>query len=318
MCLIGPSKVSISRTIAVKSQKETVLKKIGDFRCFHDEWSPWTRIEPEMEVDYKGTPGEMGHYYFWKGTKDSVGTGSMEIDSVLNNGYRHALVFSSPQESKAITWFLVNEKDSLLEIEWKMEMQIPFPGRAFMLFMNMDKMIGPDFESGLNNLKTALESGNDNELYNGYKITVENWEEKTFVGIKGEMKIDSLKSFFSKNFNAIFKKLGESKLQATGAPTAIYYKWDVNNNETEAAAVMQVMKGAIIKNIDSFVTDASKVLTINYYGNYDKIGDVHIAMDEYIKHKKLTQGIVLESYISGPQTESDTSKWHTTVHYFVK
>src|SRR5688572_3245586 len=78
LAFIGPKDVKVERQIAINRPASEVKAKLGDFKFFHDKWSPWTQRDPNMVCTYEGTPGEPGHLYTWKGNKE-VGHGSMTL-----------------------------------------------------------------------------------------------------------------------------------------------------------------------------------------------------------------------------------------------
>jgi effector-binding domain-containing protein len=62
-----------------------------------------------------------------------------------------------------------------------------------------------------------------------------------------------------------------------------------------------------------------KALQLAYFGSYDKTGEAHYAMGDYIKDNNLElNGAVIEEFITDPANEPDTSKWQTNIYYMIK
>ena len=58
LALFGPKQVKAERTITISAAPEVVREKLGDYRFFHEQWSPWTLRDPDMKTSFTGTPGQ--------------------------------------------------------------------------------------------------------------------------------------------------------------------------------------------------------------------------------------------------------------------
>ena len=157
LALIAPKEYKVNRSIIInRSLPETFqyLKLVKN----QDNWSPWKKKDPNMSQTFEGTDGEVGFVSKWKGNKD-VGEGEQEIITVIENeSIDSQLRFFKPWKSEAIGHFLVAEveHDETL-VTWGFSGKNKFPFSIFMLFMNMDKAVGKDFEDGLASLKRILD-----------------------------------------------------------------------------------------------------------------------------------------------------------------
>ncbi|MFZ5552793.1 MAG: GyrI-like domain-containing protein [Bacteroidota bacterium] len=159
------------------------------------------------------------------------------------------------------------------------------------------------------------------KLYQGYQVNEKDFPATVYVSTKKEkMGFDKLEAFFGKHFPAIYELSGKAGHSPAGPTVAVYYVWDTIAKTTELqAAVPVVANGEIkIKGYEKLEIPASKCLHIEYYGAYEKIGPAHMAMDEYMAEKGLTQKMVLEEYVTDPGAEPDTSKWLTNVFYIIE
>jgi hypothetical protein len=87
-----------------------------------------------------------------------VGTGRMEIvESSAPSKVAIQLDFLKPFEGHNIATFTMEPAGKATNVSWVMDGPTPFIGKIMHVFINMDRMVGTDFEAGLAELKTAAE-----------------------------------------------------------------------------------------------------------------------------------------------------------------
>lgn len=314
LCLCGPSSMKVERSIQINVSAETIKAKIVDLKFFHESWSPWTEKDPNMTVTYSGETGKEGSSMSWVSDKKEVGKGSMTYKGTHGDTIVELLSFEG--QGDAQIYHIVSPEGTGSKVSWVMESAVPFPFRAIMLFMNMDKMVGPDFEKGLANLKAVMESM---PAAVHYEIKELEWGAKTYYGKGDKLRFNDLEAFFGQNYPKIAEELGKAHLKPIGQPKAIYFTFDEKTMITDVAAVMEVPNKAKVANFEKFETPAAKVLHIEYYGPYGaKSMGAHLAMADYMKEKGLTQNMVIEEYVTDPMMEKDTAKWLTNIFYLIK
>lgn len=155
--LIAPKNYEVSRSIVIDRDVKEVFQYLK-FVKNQDNWSPWKKKDPNMVQSFIGTDGEVGFVAKWKGNK-KVGEGEQEIISIIENeSIDTQLRFFKPWKSESIGHFVVNTvEDTQTLVTWGFSGTNKFPMSIFMLFMNMDKAVGKDFEEGLASLKEILE-----------------------------------------------------------------------------------------------------------------------------------------------------------------
>ena len=147
-----PSQWRIARSTVVAAPAEAVYPKVADFHGW-DAWSPWAKLDPAMKADFTGTPGTVGSSYHWTGN-DKVGEGRMTIlELVPGRKVGIKLEFLKPWEQTSLTEFSFVPEGAGTKVTWAMSGEHDFVGKLFALVMNMEKMVGPDFEKGLSALK---------------------------------------------------------------------------------------------------------------------------------------------------------------------
>lgn len=152
-----PATYRVTRSAKISAPAATVFDHLNDFRKW-TAWSPWEKLDPDLKRTYAGPASGVGTRYTWNGNK-KVGAGSMEItDSVPNQRIAIDLVFERPFKARNPTEFTLAPAADGVAITWAMTGHNNFIGKVFCLFVDMDKMVGKDFEQGLANLKTATET----------------------------------------------------------------------------------------------------------------------------------------------------------------
>jgi hypothetical protein len=152
-----PSTYSVQRTATIQASPDIAFALVNDFHQW-GEWSPWDKMDPGMKRTHEGAASGVGAKYSWIGN-DDVGEGRMTIEeSKPSELVRIKLEFIKPFESTSSTSFSFKPEGETVSVTWKMEGTNNFVGKAFSAFMDMDAMIGKDFEKGLAAMKTLAET----------------------------------------------------------------------------------------------------------------------------------------------------------------
>jgi hypothetical protein len=152
-----PPTYVVSRTISIAAQLPDAYGLVNDFHKW-DSWSPWATLDPGMKVTYEGRSSGSGAGYYWTGN-DKVGEGRMTILESTGQQIRIKLEFIKPFAQTSITEFAFSDTANTTSVTWAMKGENSFVDKGVCLFMGgMDKMIGPDFERGLAQLKTVTEA----------------------------------------------------------------------------------------------------------------------------------------------------------------
>jgi uncharacterized protein YndB with AHSA1/START domain len=147
-----PDAFRIERRINIKATPEQLFPLINDFHRWKS-WSPWEKMDPAMNRTYSGKPSGVGAIYEWVGNK-KVGQGRMEIAEASENTRLFILLeFIKPFAAKNTAEFTFQQQGDETLIVWAMEGKQPLMAKVMCLFMDMDKMVGKDFEEGLQNLQ---------------------------------------------------------------------------------------------------------------------------------------------------------------------
>jgi hypothetical protein len=154
---IQPGDFKITRSTTMAAPANIVFGQVNDFHKW-EAWSPWAKLDPAMKTSYEGSSSGTGAAYAWTGN-DKVGEGRMAItESHPNDLIRIKLDFVKPMEGTCTTEFNLKPQSNQTSVTWSMIGRHSFVEKGFCLFMNMDKLVGGDFEKGLAQLKTIAEA----------------------------------------------------------------------------------------------------------------------------------------------------------------
>lgn len=153
-----PSTFHVERSITIHAPPNVAFAHVNDFHAWR-AWSPWERLDPNMQRKHAGAASGAGAEYAWQGNVE-VGEGRMTIEkSQAPSLISIKLEFIKPFEATNTATFAFNPAAEGTKVTWGMDGQLNFFAKAAHLFMDIDGMVGKDFERGLSALKAVTESG---------------------------------------------------------------------------------------------------------------------------------------------------------------
>ena len=151
-----PDHFAVQRSTTIKAPPEKIFALINDFHLW-GSWSPYEHKDPAMKRTFSGAARGNGAVYAWEGDKN-VGSGRMEIlEAAAPSRIVIKLDFYSPFEAHNTAEFTMLPQGDETRVTWRMHGPAPFMARIMHVFINIDKMVGKDFEFGLANLKRLAE-----------------------------------------------------------------------------------------------------------------------------------------------------------------
>ncbi len=151
-----PSGFKVERSVQIDAPASEVYELVASPREWK-RWSAWNQRDPAMQIEYTGPASGVGAGWSWKSATE--GNGEMEF-TAAQPGERVDYVLRFPEFGMESTGVLRIEPDGRgVRLSWSNEGDMggnPI-NRWFGVFM--DRLVGPDFESGLANLKREAEAG---------------------------------------------------------------------------------------------------------------------------------------------------------------
>lgn len=154
---LRPDDFRVSRTGSINAPASVVFENVNDLHKWQI-WSPWAKMDPHAKNTFEGPPTGTGSAFTWSGN-DKVGEGTMTItesrphDRVLIN-----LEFRKPFAGTNLTEFTFRPEGNQTFVTWTMSGKANFMAKAVGLIIDCDKLIGPQFEEGLANLRSVSEA----------------------------------------------------------------------------------------------------------------------------------------------------------------
>ncbi|MEO8759902.1 MAG: SRPBCC family protein [Bacteroidia bacterium] len=319
LCFIGPKKIQVERSILINASPEIIKPKLTDFKFFKEEWSPLTEKDTAMKTTFTGETGMPGSKFTWEGNKE-VGSGSMELIAINGDSVLQKVIFTAPRSGGGDVYLLTTPSGNATTVSWGMRFNVGFVSRGLMLFMNMDKIIGNDYDKGLAKFKEVIEAmpaEPTGVMYKGFEIQNVIWTERNYFGKKATVPFDKLNTFLEDNFAKIFNDAINNQLEHTGPPSGLFYTYDMQMHKTECAAVISVPNNQELKGWDKFNVPASEQALFVACNGGDKIHEAHAAIMDYMTENGLTHSLVIEEYLVGPMSEPDSTKWLTNIYYII-
>jgi hypothetical protein len=153
---LQPSDYRVARSTSISAPPAAVFEQVNDFHKWA-AWNPWGKIDPAMKQNYEGAPAGVGAGYRWAGNNE-VGEGRMTItESHPHDLIRIKLEFFKPFAGNSVAEFSFKPQANQTAVTWSMAGENNFMAKAIHLFMDMDTMIGSQFEKGLADMKAVVE-----------------------------------------------------------------------------------------------------------------------------------------------------------------
>ncbi|MGA7117316.1 MAG: SRPBCC family protein [Hyphomicrobium sp.] len=154
-----PATYRVERSAVINAAPAEVYGHVYDLAKW-EAWSPWAKLDPNSKVTFEGPTSGPGAIIRWAGN-EKVGRGAMAItEAKPAEAITIRLDFVEPMEGTSTVGFQFQPKDQATEVVWSMSGDQGFVERLLCTVMGVDveAMIGQDYERGLANLKTVAET----------------------------------------------------------------------------------------------------------------------------------------------------------------
>lgn len=141
------------KSIVINAPAEKVYQHINSSKAFN-EWNPWMKLDPNLEVTYTGVSGQVGDKYCWKSEKREVGNGCQEITALIPNKKQSTkMVFEG--QGNATSNITLTPEGNQTKVTWDMDSEFAYPMNLMKPFM--DSMMDKPYSEGLAKLKELCE-----------------------------------------------------------------------------------------------------------------------------------------------------------------
>jgi effector-binding domain-containing protein len=317
LALFQPKVVHVQRSMVMNTDAATVYSQVNTLKNWK-VWSFWDNIDKKtMKDTWEGPESGVGAIHKWESPNDSVGKGTLTITkSEANKLVETKLEFDGKGE--AMGGVRLADTTGGTNVTWYMDMEIPFFFRPMCLFMNMDKMLGPDFEKTLSNLKSTCENmPKPMEFAMGEKDQPSMMVLTILDSVKT---IDQIGPKLGELYGKIGAELKEANGKMAGPVFAIYHTFAPGNKIVlEAGVPVDKKIEKTSAPVKYWETKAGKVVSLDYYGPYDKMQPAYDQVKKWAQdnNKKLADA-PWEIYVGDPGVEKDPMKILTQLVYYVE
>ncbi len=313
--LIAPKELQLQRSMIINAPQTTVFSLVNELPAW-ERWSPWVRQDSTIKNQYSDQKMGTGAYYTW--TSENSGTGKLTITDSYEADSLHTFIEFDGQGNTNSKWYF-EPVEGGTKATWSFDSKFPFPFNVMLLLQDVEGMVGKDYENGLAFLKTEAESILPEE--NNSEMKRINFPATRLVGVRKTVNLDDLSDHFQTVMPMVGTKVAEHGVEKTGAPSGLYYKWDMENQLTDVAIVIPVAADVTIEGLEVFDIAGAEAVEATYVGNYDGTPVAHEAIDLYLSTNSLTPKMpIMEHYLPdpGPETETDPNKWMTKIVYLLE
>jgi len=158
VALFTKKEYGVIREVTINKPKSEVFDYVKLLKN-QENFSVWAHRDPNMKKQYRGTDGTTGFISEWDSQMKDVGKGEQEIKKIID-GERidYELRFIEPFSSTSFAYITFDGvSEAQTKVKWGFTGKMKYPTNLFLLTMDMEGMIGKDFQDGLNKLKTILE-----------------------------------------------------------------------------------------------------------------------------------------------------------------
>ena len=151
-----PETAHVERSVVIDAPREAVFPLVNELPNW-TRWDPWHEMEPTVVREYTDATSGAGAAYTWRGEK--TGAGKLTVTEVVPNERIETDLYFEGQGEAECSYRFSALGDGRTEVTWAFDTSADGSpvGRWFNVFM--DRMLGPDFERGLGNLKRVAEAG---------------------------------------------------------------------------------------------------------------------------------------------------------------
>ena len=152
-----PKTYHLEKDITINASKDKVWSHVNSLQQL-EKWSPWSEKDPAMRVTHEGQEGAVGSVYKWDGNKD-VGEGTQTMTKVQpSDKVETHLHFIEPFEGEADAFINLADGGNGTKVTWGFDTRYYYPMNVMQLFVDMDKVMGREYNAGLSKLKQICES----------------------------------------------------------------------------------------------------------------------------------------------------------------
>lgn len=306
-----PRETVIEREININAPAKAVFAQVNELRNW-DKWSKWHTIDPDAVYTYSDPASGLDAWYSWKSEHPNVGNGKLTTTVLTPYTYLEQRMDFEGMGSSTAYWKF-DEKDGATHVIWGFKNDNGWNLIGRWVGVMMDKMLGPDYEYGLEHLKQVAET----ETFDANEVMITKMDHDiVMLAIRDSGDVSELGQKYGALFGRISTYMQENKIEAVGAPLVRTLAWNPPFTVFEAGIQVNAGEYALKDGIELMTIPAGNVATYTHMGSYEHLEESYNKIDDFLNEKKIQSiGGPWEVYITDPMLEKDTSKWITQISF---
>lgn len=302
-------KYHAEKSLVMKAQPEVIFDQLNTLKNW-EKWEPWGNVDTTIKMTFNGPESGVGASYSWTSKKSGDGTITIS-ESVPPQMINYSLDFAG--QGKALAGFKLEPVAEGTNVTWWFDMDAGSNPIGKYMIKLMDGTMQDMLNKGLANIKGVVEAMPPAAEV---KIEITEVKETPYLAVRTTATGQTISAQIGSSFGMVQAAMKEQNLNfGSTPPLCIYYKWENNNFEFDAA-IPTDKPGKDAGNVKAGALKTGRAAVAHYYGAYDKMMPAYNQMQAYIKANNLkVNGPSWEVYITDPMTEKDTAKWQTDIYF---
>ena len=213
--LTGPKNYQIERTAVISASPAVVWPYTSSGKAFQ-EWSPFRKMDTTAVVEYFGTEGAVGSGYKWEGKNSGKGDQTFTTLEPEKAAISHLKFYTPIGLVESDAYMNLEPDPAGTKVTWGIKGENKFLARIMHSMTDMEKQMGPVFEGGLNDLN-ALIASRASSVGSPYQVALSDFAGGTYIGVKQEIKMSDIVSFYQKNVPLLFEAVKKGNMQMIGS-----------------------------------------------------------------------------------------------------
>lgn len=316
LMLIGaflPYQVDVSRSISINAAPHKVYGILSDLKTYNS-WMPWNQKDKAMKITWGPLTAGNGAWYSWDSRLKEVGQGKLTIVAAAPDSLvATSLEFGGFDRPALANWTIHPEGNSS-RVTWTMHTELGRNPLARWFGLFFDKMIGPDFENGLAQLKEKMENGSLAPKEAAVNIEEQVQPAILVLTIMDTAQVEAeIGPKLQKAYGEMGRLLKSAQLNMQRAPMAWYYSTTEPYVLEAAVAVDKTPKNTPGR-IRFRQVAAGRALVAHYFGPYEESKIAYKQIQDWIlSHKAIAKGAPYEVYVDDPSTKKSMYEVQTDI-----
>lgn len=139
---------------------------------------------------------------------------------------------------------------------------------------------------------------------------------KSYAVFRQELSFRDVNGFLAIEGDSMMRKMTRANIEPLGSMTTLTYVWDTQRGFADVATAIEVEPGTSFPPYAVINFPATKALSVDLEGPYDRLSIYHLALGEELKRRGLIAGPPsFEEYLVGPTETRDADKFRTRITY---